>query len=426
MKVISSKEYSNQGIELNEVDFETRTIVTDILLDIYKNGDSAVRKYTSKFDKADLDSFKVTPEEIKESYTLIDDKLIDIIKKASDNVFFYHKKQKIDEFSYNTTNNSLIGQKVTPIERVALYVPGGKANYPSSVLMNAIPAIVAGVKEIVLITPVGKDGKINPAVLVAADLLNVTEIYKLGGAQAVAAVAYGTESIKKVDKVVGPGNKYVAEAKRQVFGLVDIDMIAGPSEILVIANENANPKFIARDLLSQAEHDENAKCYLLTTSDTIIEETKKYVTQFVSESSRKSILEKSVEHFLMIKSDSLEEMITLSNDIAPEHLEVLIENPESILDKLTNAGSIFLGEYSPEPVGDYFAGPNHTLPTSQTAKFSSPLSVYDFLKRSSFIKYSKADLMEHGKDIAYFADAEDLGEHANSIRERLKNESNLS
>ncbi|MEA1975025.1 MAG: histidinol dehydrogenase [Bacillota bacterium] len=422
MKRIKSNEFSMAGTITNKFDFGIRSLVTEILLNVSKKGDAAISYYTNKFDNVVLDNFKVNKNEIEESYKNVDEKFIKIIKKAIENIFIYHKKQNIEEFSYETLNNSLIGQKVTPLNRIAIYIPGGKANYPSSVLMNVIPAIVAGVKEIVLISPPNKEKKINAEVLVCADILGVKEIYKIGGVQGVGAVAYGTESIKKVDKIVGPGNKYVAEAKRQVFGLVDIDMIAGPSEILIIADKYANARYIARDLLSQAEHDENAKCYLLTTSEKIISETKKLIKLYIEQSNRKNIISKAIENLLIIKSNTIDEMINLSNEIAPEHLEILIKDPESILDLIINAGSIFLGEYSPEPVGDYFAGPNHTLPTNQTAKFFSPLGVYDFLKRSSYIKYSKKDLIENYKEISYFAIKENLMEHSESLLERFKYE----
>jgi histidinol dehydrogenase len=398
---------------------EVTEIVQEIIENIKSFGDESLRNYTEKFDKILLETFKVSDEEMRFALKQTDDDFIDILKKAIQNIRVFHKNQKPDAFEYKTLKNSIIGQKVTPIERVALYIPGGKAAYPSSVLMNVIPAQIAGVKEIVIISPPNINGAIDNSVLVAADLLGIKEIYKIGGAQAIAALAYGTNTIKKVDKIVGPGNQFVTEAKRQVFGQVAIDMIAGPSEILVIADNDANPKYIARDLLSQSEHDEKAIPYLVTTSDEIINETKKYLEKFINQSKRKEILRKSISNnLLIIKTKSLKEMIRVSNILAPEHLELLINDPMKILDEIKNAGSIFLGEYSPEPVGDYWAGPNHTLPTSQTARFSSPLGVYDFVKRSSYIQYSSEEFEENALFIEKFAEKEKLWEHANSIKER--------
>ena len=423
MKIIDIKKEDFKkyiSLENNNISI-IREVVSEIIEDIKANGDEALVNYTKKFDNVDISDFKVTIKEIKDSYKDVSDEFIEILKKAIYNIEKFHKNQTVNDFQYNTKNNSVIGQITTPIERVAVYIPGGKAIYPSTVLMNVIPAKIAGVKEIVIITPPDKFGKVNSNILVAADLLNINEIYKIGGAQAVAAVAYGTETIKVVNKIVGPGNIYVAEAKRQVFGIVDIDMIAGPSEILILADEESNPKYIARDLLSQAEHDENAKPYLITNSEKTITETLKFVEKYIDESKRKEILETCVNNNLLIfKVEDIDEMFKISNYIAPEHLELLIKNPMEKLNKITNAGSIFIGEYSPEPVGDYFAGPNHTLPTSGTAKFSSPLGVYDFLKRSSYIKYSKDDFTENWKYISKFAETENLFEHANSIKERMR------
>jgi len=394
-------------------------IVEEIISNIKTNGDKSLKNYTKKFDNVSLNTFNVSQEECTMAYKDVDKEFISILKKADQNIRRFHKKQRVNAFEYKTLKDSIIGQKVTPIERVALYIPGGKAAYPSSVLMNVIPAQIAGVKEIVLVTPPNNNKKIDSSVSVAADLLGIKEIYKIGGAQAIAALAYGTESIKKVDKIVGPGNQYVTEAKRQVFGEVAIDMIAGPSEILVLADKNANPKYIARDLLSQSEHDEKAIPYLVTDSDDIISKTKIYLKQFINESKRKTILESSIDNnLLIIKAKNLKEMIKVSNIIAPEHLELLIHEPMKVLGAIKNAGSIFIGEYSPEPVGDYWAGPNHTLPTSQTARFSSPLGVYDFVKRSSYIQYSKKDFDENAHFIETFAEKEKLWEHANSIKER--------
>ena len=423
MKIIDvKKEDFKKYISLEDNNIsEIKGVVSEVIKDIKVNGDKALINYTKKFDNVDISNFRVTINEIKDSYKDVSEEFIEILKKAIYNIEKFHKNQTVNDFQYNTKNNSVIGQITTPIERVAVYIPGGKAIYPSTVLMNVIPAKIAGVKEIVIITPPDKFGKVNSNILVAADLLNINEIYKIGGAQAVAAVAYGTETIKAVNKIVGPGNIYVAEAKRQVFGIVDIDMIAGPSEILILADEESNPKYIARDLLSQAEHDENAKPYLITNSEKIIIETLKFVEKYIDESKRKEILKICINNNLLIfKVEDVDEMFKISNYIAPEHLELLIKNPMEKLNKITNAGSIFIGEYSPEPVGDYFAGPNHTLPTSGTAKFSSPLGVYDFLKRSSYIKYSKDDFTENWKYISKFAETENLFEHANSIKERMR------
>lgn len=407
---LNTKESSNTNII---------SIVQEIIRNIRINGDESLKNYTEKFDNVNLKTFNVSKKEYDDAYKTIDNDFINILKKAIQNIRTFHEKQRVNTFEYTTIKNSIIGQKVTPIERVALYIPGGKASYPSSVLMNVIPAQIAGVKEIVLVTPPDKNGSIDSSVLVAADLLGIKEIYKIGGAQAIAALAYGTKTIKKVDKIVGPGNQYVTEAKRQVFGQVAIDMIAGPSEILVMADKNSNPKYIARDLLSQSEHDEKAIPYLVTDSDSIISDTKIYLKQFIDESKRKNILKSSIDNnLLIIKTKNLSEMITVSNIIAPEHLELLITEPMKVLDEIRNAGSIFIGEYSPEPVGDYWAGPNHTLPTSQTARFSSPLGVYDFVKRSSYIRYSKEDFKENARYIEKFAEKEKLWEHANSIKER--------
>ena len=423
MKIIDIKKEDFKkyiSLENNNIS-KIKKVVSEIIEDIKVNGDKALINYTKKFDNVEIRDFRVSIKEIKDSYKDVNEEFIEILKKAIYNIEKFHNNQTINDFQYNTKNNSVMGQITTPIERVAVYIPGGKAIYPSTVLMNVIPAKIAGVKEIVIITPPNKLGKINSNILVAADLLNIKEIYKIGGAQAIAAVAYGTETINSVNKIVGPGNIYVAEAKRQVFGIVDIDMIAGPSEILILADEESNPKYIARDLLSQAEHDENAKPYLITNSEKIITETIKFIEKYINESKRKEILETCINNNLLVfKVENIEEMFEISNYIAPEHLELLIKNPMEKLSKIANAGSIFIGEYSPEPVGDYFAGPNHTLPTSGTAKFSSPLGVYDFLKRSSYIKYSKEDFNENWEYISKFAETENLFEHANSIKERIE------
>lgn len=398
-------------------------VVADIVNNVRSQGDKAVFEYTEKFDKAVItaDSILVTKEEIQEAYTKVDEKLVGVIQKAAKNIRTYHEKQK--QFGWFDTENKgiLLGQKVTPLQRVGVYVPGGKAVYPSSVLMNILPAKVAGVDEIIMTTPPGADGKVYPATLVAANEAGIDKIYKVGGAQAVAAMAFGTESIPKVDKIVGPGNIFVALAKKAVYGHVSIDSIAGPSEILVLADETANPKFVAADLLSQAEHDELASAILVTTSKSLAEQVSKEVDRFVNLLSRKEILEKSLENYgYILLAESMEDAIDIANEIASEHLEIVTKDPFMIMTKIRNAGAIFLGEYSSEPLGDYFAGPNHVLPTNGTAKFFSPLSVDDFIKKSSVISYSKEALEEVYKDIVYFAESEKLTAHANSIRVRFE------
>lgn len=399
--------------------------VNEIIANVRENKDSAVFEYTKRFDKADINAgnVKVTEEEIKEAYSLVSEDLIDVIRKALVNIEAYHTKQKQYSWFDSSDNGTIIGQKVTPIERVGVYVPGGKAVYPSSVLMNIMPAKVAGVSKIVMTTPPDKNGKVNPATLVAANEAGADEIYKAGGAQAIAALAFGTESIPKVDKIVGPGNIYVALAKKAVYGHVSIDSIAGPSEILVIADETANPRFVAADLLSQAEHDELASAILVTTSEELASAVSKEVEQFVKELSRREILEKSLENYgyILIAKD-LEEAINVANDIASEHLEIVTKDSFNVMTKIKNAGAIFIGEYSSEPLGDYFAGPNHVLPTNGTAKFFSPLSVDDFIKKSSIISYSKEALEPIHKDIIKFANAEQLTAHANSIKVRFEEE----
>lgn len=397
--------------------------VFEILNNVRANGDSAVFEYTKKFDNADINerNIVVTKEEIEEAYTLVTPDLLDVIKKALVNIRDYHAKQKQYSWFDSTPNGTILGQKVTPLERVGVYVPGGKAVYPSSVLMNIMPAKVAGVETIVMTTPPGKDGKVNPATLVAANEAGVDIIYKVGGAQAIAALAYGTKSIPKVDKIVGPGNIYVALAKKAVFGYVSIDSVAGPSEILVIADETANPRFIAADLLSQAEHDEMASAILITTSKELAAKVSEQVDEFVKQLSRKEILQKSLDNYgYILIADSMKEAIDTANEIASEHLEIVTKDPFNIMTKIKNAGAIFLGEYSSEPLGDYFAGPNHVLPTNGTAKFFSALSVDDFIKKSSIISYSKEALEPVHKDIEKFAESEQLTAHANSIRVRFE------
>ena len=401
--------------------YESR--VLEILEHVKNEKDQAVFDYTKQFDGADItaDTITVTKEEIAQAYDLVDVSLVEIIRKAKENIRIYHEKQKQYSWFDSKPDGTMLGQKVTALQRVGVYVPGGKAVYPSSVLMNVIPAKVAGVEEIVMVTPPGKDGKINPNTLVAANEAGVDVIYKVGGAQAIAALAYGTDSIPKVDKIVGPGNIYVALAKKAVYGHVSIDSIAGPSEILVIADETANPRYVAADLLSQAEHDELASAILVTTSETLAKEVSKQVEVFVEELSRTEIMKKSLENYgYILVADTMEEVIDIANEIASEHLEIMTANPYDVMMRVRNAGAIFIGEYSSEPLGDYFAGPNHVLPTNGTAKFFSPLGVDDFIKKSSIIAYSKEALEAIHSDIEQFAEAEKLTAHANSIKVRFE------
>ena len=402
---------------------EYEAIVKDIVEDVHQNRDEALFRYTEKFDHAKLDksSIKVTQEEIDTAYAEVDEKLIEVIRKAIVNIRTYHEKQKTYSWFDSADNGTLLGQKVTPIGRVGVYVPGGKAVYPSSVLMNVIPAKVAGVGEIIMTTPCDASGKVYSTTLVAAHEAGVDTIYKAGGAQAIAALAYGTESIPKVDKIVGPGNIFVALAKRTVFGHVSIDSVAGPSEVMVIADETANPRYVAADLLSQAEHDEMASCILITTSEEIAEKVSDEAEKFIEVLERKEIIRKSVDNYgYILVAASMDEAIETANDIASEHLEIVTKNPFDIMTRIKNAGAIFLGEYSSEPLGDYFAGPNHVLPTNGTAKFFSPLSVDDFVKKSSIIYYSREALEPVSQDIIDFATAEKLTAHANSIKVRFE------
>lgn len=402
-------------------EFESR--VNDIIQNVREKRDEAVFEYTLKFDGAtiDQDNIRVTEEEIKEAYEQVDPKLLDVIRKALVNIRDYHTKQKQYSWFDSDESGIILGQKVTPLKTVGVYVPGGKAVYPSSVLMNVIPAKVAGVSNIIMTTPCGKDGKVYPSTLVAAKEAGVDAIYKVGGAQAIAALAFGTESIPKVDKIVGPGNIYVALAKKAVFGYVSIDSIAGPSEIMVLADETANPRFVASDLLSQAEHDEMASAILVTTSEALAEQVSVEVDKFVTTLSRKEIIQKSLDNYgYILVADTMQDAIDTVNEIASEHLELVTKNPFETMTKIRNAGAIFIGEYSSEPLGDYFAGPNHVLPTNGTAKFFSPLSVDDFIKKSSIISYSREALEPVYKDIVQFAECEKLTAHANSIRVRFE------
>ena len=402
-------------------EFESR--VNDIIQNVREKRDEAVFEYTLKFDGAtiDQDNIRVTEEEIKEAYEQVDPKLLDVIRKALVNIRDYHTKQKQYSWFDSDESGIILGQKVTPLKTVGVYVPGGKAVYPSSVLMNVIPAKVAGVSNIIMTTPCGKDGKVYPSTLVAAKEAGVDAIYKVGGAQAIAALAFGTESIPKVDKIVGPGNIYVALAKKAVFGYVSIDSIAGPSEIMVLADETANPRFVAADLLSQAEHDEMASAILVTTSEALAEQVSVEVDKFVEVLSRKEIIRKSLDNYgYILVADTMQDAIDTVNEIASEHLELVTKNPFETMTKIHNAGAIFIGEYSSEPLGDYFAGPNHVLPTNGTAKFFSPLSVDDFIKKSSIISYSREALEPVYKDIVQFAECEKLTAHANYIRVRFE------
>ena len=397
--------------------------VNEILENVKKNKDKALFEYTKKFDGVDITTktFRVTKEEIKEAYTKVDEHLIEVIRKAIVNIKEYHEKQVRYSWFDSKPDGTLLGQKITALERVGVYVPGGKAVYPSSVLMNIIPAKVAGVDRIVMTTPPGKDGKVYPITLVAANEAGVDEVYKVGGAQAIGALAYGTESIKKVDKIVGPGNIFVALAKKAVYGHVSIDSIAGPSEILVLADETANPRYVAADLLSQAEHDEMASAILVTTSEELAKKVSDEVDGFVKVLSRSEIIQKSLDAYgYILVAKDMEEAIDTANEIASEHLEIVTKNPFDTMTRIRNAGAIFLGEYSSEPLGDYFAGPNHVLPTNGTAKFFSPLSVDDFIKKSSIISYSREALELIHQDIEDFATAEKLTAHANSIAVRFE------
>lgn len=397
--------------------------VNEILENVRTNKDKALFEYTKKFDGVviNAENIKVKDEEIKEAYTKVDKKLVEIIRKSLANIKEYHKKQIRYSWFDSKPDGTILGQKITPLSRVGVYVPGGKAAYPSSVLMNIVPAKVAGVDKVIMVTPPGKDGKVYPMTLVAANEAGVDEVYKAGGAQAIAALAYGTESIKKVDKIAGPGNIYVALAKKAVYGHVSIDSIAGPSEILVIADETANPRYVAADLLSQAEHDEMASAILITTSEELAKKVSDETDKFIKELSRSEIIKKSLDSYgyILIAKD-MKEAIDTANEIASEHLEIVTKNPFDIMTKIKNAGAIFIGEYSSEPLGDYFAGPNHVLPTNGTAKFFSPLSVDDFIKKSSIISYSKEALERIHTDIEDFAKSEQLTAHANSIAVRFE------
>lgn len=399
--------------------------VADILANVKEKGDEALFSYTKEFDKVEVtpETIRITEEEIEEAYKAVDASLLEVIRKALVNIRSYHEKQRQNSWFTSTENGTMLGQKVTPLNRVGVYVPGGKAVYPSSVLMNIVPAKVAGVPHIVMTTPPGKDGKVNPSTLVAAKEAGADEIYKVGGAQAIGALAYGTASIPKVDKIVGPGNIFVALAKKAVYGHVSIDSIAGPSEILVLADETANAHYVSADLLSQAEHDEMASAILITTSTELAQNVEKEIEGYLKVLSRKEIIEKSLENFgYILIAEDMDEAIEAANEIASEHMEIVTKNAFEVMMKVRNAGAIFIGEYSSEPLGDYFAGPNHVLPTNGTAKFFSALSVDDFIKKSSIVYYSRSALQEIHKDIIQFASSEQLTAHANSIAVRFEEE----
>lgn len=402
---------------------EYEQTVNDIITQIRQRGDEALFEYTLKFDKCTIneDNIKVTPEEMKEAYEKVEPALVEVMKKSAANITAFHEKQMRGSWIVPKEDGTILGQKITPIAISGVYVPGGKAAYPSSVLMNVLPAKVAGVSRIIMTTPPGADGKVNPGTLVAADIAGVDEIYKAGGAQAIAAMAFGTKSIPRVDKITGPGNIFVALAKKACFGFVSIDSVAGPSEILVLADETANPKYVAADLLSQAEHDELASAILITTDKELAQKVSVEVENFTRELSRETIIRKSLDNYgYILVAETMEQAIDAANEIASEHLEILTENPFETMTKIKNAGAVFLGEYSSEPLGDYFAGPNHILPTNGTARFFSPLNVDDFLKKTSIISYSKDALEKVHKDIELFAEKEGLTAHANSIKVRFE------
>lgn len=431
MRIINYKECSKN--ELKDILFNRapdnyekyQQAVNDIIERVKTNGDEAVFGYTEQFDKIKLDAntVRISEEEIRYAYSQVDDKLLEIIRKSKERVEAYHQKQKKYSWFDTCEKGTIMGQKITAVESAGVYVPGGKASYPSSVIMNVMPAKVAGVERIVMVTPPGKDGRVNPLTIVAANECQVDEIYKVGGAQAIAALAFGTDTIPKVDKIVGPGNIFVALAKKAVYGYVSIDSIAGPSEVLVIADEEANPKYVAADLLSQAEHDELASSVLVTNSMELAKNVELEIERQTGYLSRKDIINKSINDFGVITVvDSIDEAIEISNEIAPEHLEVCTKDPFMLLPKIKNAGAIFLGNYSPEPLGDYMAGPNHVLPTNGTAKFFSPLSVDDFIKKSSIISFNREALEELHEDIIAFANAEQLTAHANSVKVRFEND----
>ncbi len=422
IKILKYNEVSPDEIfARGKTSFSVADTVAEIIENVRLNGDKALLQYAKQFDKAELSSLEVTKEEIDEAFNTVEPRFIEIIEKAAENIRDFHKKQVRTSFIINEKDGVVTGQKITPIERVGLYVPGGTAAYPSTVLMDSIPAKLAGCREICITTPPQADGKVNPVILATAKIAGVDRIFKTGGAGAIAALSYGTESIPKVDKIVGPGNAYVAEAKRQVYGIVSIDMIAGPSEILVIADGNSNPAFVAADLLSQAEHDKMASAVLVTDSEALAFKVRDEIELQLKSLPREEIARASIDdNGKIIIAESFEEVIAVSNRIAPEHLELCLDNPFDYLDKIENAGSIFMGRYCPEALGDYFAGPNHTLPTTGTARFSSPLSVDDFVKKSQYTYYTKSALYKVAEDVAFFAEKEGLSAHARSATIRFE------
>lgn len=422
IKILEFDKVSKEDIfKRVESEIDVSEIVRNIIEDVKINKDKALFYYTEKFDKAKLTSLEVTKEEIEEGYNSVDKNFIEILKKAAENIRKFHSKQVRNGFIINDEDGILMGQKIIPVDSAGLYVPGGTAAYPSTVLMDSIPAKIAGCKNVVMVTPPDSNGKINPVILAASKIAGVDKIFKLGGAQAIAALAYGTESVPKVDKIVGPGNAFVAEAKKQVFGLVSIDMIAGPSEILIIADKNSNPEHIAADLLSQAEHDKMANSVLITDSLEFAKKVQTAVENQIPQLERKDIARKSIDdNGKIIVCDNLLSAIEVSNEIAPEHLELCVDNPFDYLDKIRHAGSIFMGRYCPEALGDYYSGANHTLPTSGTAKFSSPLSVDDFVKKTQYTYYTKDALNKVYKDIDTFAKKEGLTAHAKSVSIRFE------
>lgn len=416
IKILKYSDVDNSEIfSRAESSVNVEEIVADIIYNVRKNGDKALFEYCEKFDKAKLDTLLVSEEELNEAVSSVEPKFLEILEKAAKNIRKFHEKQVRNSFIINDENGIVIGQKVIPIDRAGLYVPGGTAAYPSTVLMDSIPAKIAGCKEVVMVTPPTKDGKVNPVILAAAKVAGVDKIFKVGGAQAVAALAYGTESVPKVDKIVGPGNAFVAEAKKQVFGQVSIDMIAGPSEILIVADGKTNPKHAAADLLSQAEHDKMASAVLVTDSMELAQKVQNELEVQIPQLLRADIARESIDNNgKIIVADDLSKAIEISNEIAPEHLELCVDNPFDYLDSIRHAGSIFMGRNCPEALGDYFAGPNHTLPTSGTAKFSSPLSVDDFVKKTQYTYYTKEALKKVADDVAFFATKEGLTAHAKS------------
>ena len=420
IKILKSSEVSRDEIFSRVVpSVNVEDIVADIIANVRKNGDRALYEYSEKFDKVRLTALEVTEAEIDEAFSLVEPEFIRILQDAAENIREFHEKQVRNSFIINHKKGVVMGQKIIPIEKVGLYVPGGTAAYPSTVLMDSIPAKIAGCKEIVMVTPPSKDGKVNPAILAAAKVAGVTRIFKVGGAQAVAALAYGTESVPAVHKIVGPGNAFVAEAKKQVFGKVSIDMIAGPSEILIVADGTCDPRVVAADMLSQAEHDKMASAVLVTDCEELAKAVQAELEVQIDALPRREIARTSIDtNGKIILCASIAEAVQISNRIAPEHLEVCVDNPFDYLDSITNAGSVFLGKNCPEALGDYFAGPNHTLPTSGTARFSSPLSVDDFVKKSAFSYYTADALADVAKDIAYFAESEGLSAHARSATVR--------